>query len=118
MKRGTVWQGTLGCCAGLWIATAGTAWAAPDTGPGVVWRCEVVYQPAREVWVRAVRFDHDGARLRQLAIDGVVVYAFGLQGGRVVTAIDNERIQIDLTQRLWRSDFRGKAQGQGRCEPD
>jgi hypothetical protein len=33
-----------------------------------------------------------------------------------VTGLDNERIQIDLVGRLWQSDFRGLASGQGRCE--
>jgi len=34
----------------------------------------------------------------------------------VMTAIDNERIQIDLVAQQWQSDFRGQATGQGRCE--
>jgi hypothetical protein len=34
----------------------------------------------------------------------------------VMTAVDNERIQIDLATRQWQSDFRGHASGQGRCE--
>jgi hypothetical protein len=33
-----------------------------------------------------------------------------------MTAVDNERIQIDLVTRQWQSDFRGHATGQGRCE--
>jgi hypothetical protein len=33
-----------------------------------------------------------------------------------MTAVDNERIQIDLVVRQWQSDFRGQATGQGRCE--
>ena len=29
----------------------------------------------------------------------------------------NERIRIDVGARTWSSDFRGLAEGQGRCEP-
>jgi hypothetical protein len=51
-----------------------------------------------------------------LRIDGVEPYGFSLLPGGVMTAVDNERIQIDWVTLQWQSDFRGQASGQGRCE--
>ena len=51
-----------------------------------------------------------------LRIDGVEPYGFSLLPSGVMTAVDNERIQIDLAALQWQSDFRGQATGQGRCE--
>ena len=91
-------------CAGLGLllwAVLSPAWAAPSA---VVLSCAVAYMPQRSTWVREVR------------IDGLEPYGFSLLSHGVMTAVDNERIQIDLSTRQWQSDFRGHAFGQGRCE--
>lgn len=101
------------CCAwgcGLALAMPVVAAQAVD------WRCEVVYQPARAVWSRQVHIGYDRHRVTDVRIDDVPVYAFMVDGNLVSTALDNERIQIDAARRTWRSDFRGQAQGEGRCE--
>lgn len=108
MKSFTRWT------AGLWL-TLGAAGAQAATE--VHWRCEVVYQPAREVWVRELTLTHDNRRLTRVAIDGVPVYTFSVYGQWILTSQDNERVQIDVGSRTWQSDFRGLASGQGRCEP-
>ena len=102
----------LGCVA-LSLAALCPAVAAPSS---VVLGCAVVYLPQRSTWVREVRIDWDKKAIRRLRIDGVEPYGFSLWSGGVMTAIDNERIQIDLVGRQWQSDFRGQATGQGRCE--
>jgi len=78
--------------------------------------CEAVYLPARAVWSRAVEFEHDDQVLTVVRIDGVPVHTFAVEGTLVMTALDNERIQIDVARQTWHSDFRGLAQSQGRCE--
>jgi len=100
---------------GLWLALAalGPAWASPSS---VVLSCAVVYMPQRSTWVREVRIDWDRKAVRRLRIDGVEPYGFSLLPGGVMTAVDNERIQIDWVTLQWQSDFRGQASGQGRCE--
>ena len=55
-------------------------------------------------------------QVQALRIDGLAPYSFALLPEGVSTAIDNERIEIDLRALTWRSDFRGQASGQGRCE--
>jgi hypothetical protein len=75
----------------------------------------VSYLPTRSTWVRAVTLTHAGKRLRSVSIDGVAVYTFALSGPVVLTSLDNERIQLDLSQPAWTSDFRGLATGQGLC---
>jgi hypothetical protein len=87
--------------------------AAPST---VVLSCAVAYLPQRSTWVREVRIDWDAKAIRSLRIDGLVPHGFSLTPQGVMTAVDNERIQIDLVARQWQSDFRGHATGQGRCE--
>jgi len=89
------------------------AFAAPTS---VVLTCAVAYMPQRSTWVREVRIDWDQKAIRRLRIDGVEPYGFSLMPRGVMTAVDNERIQIDLATRQWQSDFRGLASGQGRCE--
>ena len=89
------------------------AFAAPTS---VVLSCAVAYMPQRSTWVREVRIDWDQKAIRRLRIDGVEPYGFSLMPRGVMTAVDNERIQIDLTTRQWQSDFRGQASGQGLCE--
>lgn len=78
--------------------------------------CDAVYLPARSSWMRSVRIHFDDRRVRQVEVDGLPVYAFSVRGTTILTALDNERIQIDLAQQSWTSDFRGQASAQGRCE--
>ncbi len=113
--------------ASLLVASwAGTGTASPaGDGPArvsaatgvvtVVWDCAPFYLPARSRWQRQVALDHDGQRLLALRIDGLAVHSFQVEGEQVFTALDNERIALDLAQGLWQSDFRGKASGQGAC---
>jgi hypothetical protein len=101
----------LGVCLG-W-AVLSPAMAAPSS---VVLNCAVAYLPQRSTWVREVRIDWDQKAVRRLRIDGVEPHGFSLVPNGVMTALDNERIQIDLRALQWQSDFRGHATGQGRCE--
>jgi hypothetical protein len=115
----------LGLVAGLVlsIGLSTPAWAAPPAAPPTAppattdthLSCEVSYLPTRSTWVRAVTLTHAGKRLRSVSIDGVAVYTFALSGPVVLTSLDNERIQLDLSQPAWTSDFRGLATGQGLC---
>jgi hypothetical protein len=82
----------------------------------VVLVCEAAYLPARSVWVRRVAIDFDEERVRAVHIDGVPVYTFSVNGTVIATALDNERIRIDIAAQHWVSDFRGLATSQGRCE--
>lgn len=109
MKR--CWVLALGLC-------AGQAHAAPPTTAvsTLTLSCAVAYMPARSTWVREVQIEWDRKTIRALRIDGVTPYSFSVHADGLVTAIDNERIQLDWRQRVWRSDFRGLATGQGRCE--
>ena len=114
--RGMLWAGMLAIAP----ATAATASTATTPSTAAVnaptrLRCEVVYQPTQASWVREVVLAHSGKRLHTVSIDGVAVHAFALSGSVVLTALDNERIQLDLSQPAWRSDFRGLATGQGLC---
>ncbi len=99
--------------AALSLAAIGPAAAAPSS---VVLSCAVAYLPQRSTWVREVRIDWDKKAIRSLHIDGLQPHGFSLIPQGVMTAVDNERIQIDLVTRQWQSDFRGHATGQGRCE--
>ncbi len=111
----------LGCLlavglAGPALATIPASGTTPTTGAtDTHLRCDVVYLPAHSPWVREVVLTHRGKRLRTVTIDGVVVYTFALSGPVVLTSLDNERIQLDLSQPAWRSDFRGLATGRGLC---
>lgn len=106
-------------CASLLGATAlpaaATATKPTPTSTDTHLRCDVVYQPTQSTWVRQVVLTHSGKRLRTVAIDGVAVYTFALSGAVVMTSLDNERIQLDLSQPAWTSDFRGWASGRGLC---
>jgi hypothetical protein len=95
------------------IQALALAQAVPQT---VTLSCAVAYMPARSTWVREVQIDWQGKTLRAVRIDGLAPYSFSVHPRGLSTAIDNERIQLDLTQALWTSDFRGLASGQGRCE--
>ena len=88
--------------------------AAAASRVGLV--CEAVYAPAREIWVRRVEISYDDQRVSAVGIDGVPVHSFSVNGTVILTALDNERIQIDVARLSWQSDFRGLAQSQGRCE--
>ena len=89
------------------------AWAQPKT---VQLLCEAVYLPGHNSWQRTVELEHNQRRLTVVRVEGLPVYTFNVQGTVIITAVDNERIQIDVAQQTWRSDFRGLAQSQGRCE--
>jgi hypothetical protein len=86
-------------------------------------KCEVTYQPTQQVWIREVKFissknnSKNKSKLLSILIDGIPVYTFIHQNFQISTSLDNERIQLHLSDRLWMSDFRGLAQGQGFCEP-
>jgi len=88
----------------------------PAAATHVDFVCEAVYLPARSSWVRTVRVHYDGRRVRRVEVDGLPVYTFAVRGSTILTALDNERIQLDLAQQTWTSDFRGLATAQGRCE--
>ena len=110
-----VLRSVLIACAALTAADGG--WATPpSTDPRVSWRCEVVYQPSRQVWVRAVEVTYNRRRVLAVGIDGVPVYTFAVRETTLLTALDNERVQFDTQSLTWRSDFRGLATGAGRCE--
>ncbi len=108
MKRGAA-------AALLALATAVSMADTPVPGQ-VVLSCEAVYMPARSTWVREVRFSLDERRIRGVEIDGVPVYSFTVYETLLLTALDNERIQLDTATLTWRSDFRGQATSEGRCE--
>lgn len=95
------------------LAPASPAWAATSTQTLV---CDVSYLPSRANWVRTVTVDHDNKRLRGVAVDGVAVHSFAVSGTVILTSQDNERIQLDVAQLAWSSDFRGLATGQGHCQ--
>jgi hypothetical protein len=98
---------------------ASLAWAPVAAQPppsNVTWVCDAVYLPARTAWARSVTIAYDQQRVRSVAIDGVPVYTFAIYETVILTALDNERIQIDTASRTWTSDFRGMATAQGRCE--
>ena len=95
------------------LAPAAPAWAATSTQTLV---CDVSYLPSRANWVRTVTVDYDNKRLRGVAVDGVSVHSFAVSGTVILTSQDNERIQLDVAQLGWTSDFRGLASGQGRCQ--
>ena len=78
--------------------------------------CNVAYLPTHSNWVRRVELSLDRKKIHTVRIDGLAVYSFALSGTTIATALDNERIQIDVTQLSWTSDLRGLASGQGRCE--
>lgn len=102
---------TLAVLLGMGVAQAQTA---PATLTLV---CQVFYQPARSIWVRKVQLDMLDDRVQALQVDGLKPYSFtAYPEGLVLTAIDNERIAIDLKQASWSSDFRDHASGQGQCE--
>lgn len=104
----------------LRLVTLALLWVAPVLATAAASRvglvCEAVYAPAREIWVRTVEIAYDDRRVSAVSIDGVPVHSFAVEGTVILTALDNERIQIDAAGLAWQSDFRGLASSQGRCE--
>lgn len=103
----------------VWALSGGALAAGPAAPPAqgqLNLMCEAVYLPAREIWVRHVTIGYDDQRVRTVLIDGVPVHSFAIAGTVILTALDNERIQIDTAAQTWTSDFRGVASAQGRCE--
>ena len=90
--------------------------AVPPATGTVTLVCEAVYLPTRATWARTVTVVYDQRRIREVAIDGQPVYSFAIQDTLILTALDNERIQVDVAAQRWSSDFRGLATAQGRCE--
>lgn len=113
--RRAAWLAPLLLAAGLNQAHAQASAAAPAPEQ-ITLGCDAVYLPARSNWLREVRFVIEGERIRRLEIDGVPVYSFAVFETVILTALDNERIQIDTASLTWRSDFRGQATSEGRCE--
>jgi hypothetical protein len=96
-------------------AAAHSQTSTPATSQ-VVLVCEAAYLPARTVWTRTVAIAYDQKRVRSVLIDGVPVYTFAVRDTVILTALDNERIQVDTAAQTWTSDFRGLASANGRCE--
>ena len=99
----------------LALACGGQVQAAPQS---LTLTCAVAYMPARSTWVREVQLAWEGDTLSVVRIDGLTPHSFSVDADSIATAIDNERIQIDLRRAQWTSDFRGLASGQGRCETE
>lgn len=104
------------------VLTSPVANAAKPTGKGAAaliektLLCDVAYLPTGAHWLRRVELGVDQQKVRTVRIDGLAVYSFAVSGTTVVTALDNERIQLDVAQLAWTSDLRGLASGQGSCE--
>lgn len=91
--------------------------ATPPSAAGIIsLTCNAFYLPARSIWKRTVLLELDDKGVRALQIDGVAVYSFAIDGTAILTAIDSERIQIDMALLTWSSDLRGIVSSQGRCE--
>jgi hypothetical protein len=77
--------------------------------------CNPFYLPARSIWPRKVAIEVDADGVRSVEIDGVAVYTFNVNGTVILTAVDGERIQIDINTLTWNSDLRGLVTGRGGC---
>lgn len=107
---------SLVACLACFVSIA-QAQPAPSAAPGLTrWTCNAFYLPARSIWKRTVDIEYDADGVRSLMIDGVAAYSFNLQGSLILTAIDGERIQFDVTAQSWTSDLRGVVSSQGKCE--
>lgn len=78
-------------------------------------RCAPFYLPARSIWQRTVEIELDADGVQAVLIDGVAVYTFNVTGTEILTAVDGERIQIDMKALTWSSDLRGIVNGRGSC---
>ena len=96
---------------------AGPAAASPPQAApsAVVFTCNAFYLPARSIWQRTVAIGLDADRVRSVEVDGVAVYTFNINGTVIMTAVDGERIQIDMQALTWSSDLRGLVTGRGTC---
>jgi hypothetical protein len=102
----------------LWARAGGEDLDPPGLSKGAALRmmtCDVAYLPQRSSWQRRVTIRWEGELFKGLEIDGLRPHAVSAQGPWLVTALDNERIQLDLAALEWTSDFRGQATGRGRC---
>lgn len=100
------------------IATSslvGNPVAIANTAKTTHFTCAAFYLPTRNIWNRQVDIRFQNSQPVSVHIDGLPVYAFSMVGPVVMTAIDNERIQIHTQALLWTSDFRGMASSQGAC---
>ena len=93
-------------------AAASPTQAAPSA---VLFTCNAFYLPARSIWQRTVAIGLDADGVRSVEIDGVAVYTFNINGTVIMTAVDGERIQIDMQALTWSSDMRGLVTGRGTC---
>ena len=103
-----------------WLALAPWCAAAdPSPAPSSVssWTCQAFYLPARSIWPRTVAIEYDGAEVRRVLIDGIAAYTFAINGTSLMTAVDGERIEFDVTALTWTSDLRGLVSSAGRCTP-
>lgn len=110
------WTGLLSLV--LAIATSslvGNPVAFANTVKNKQFICAAFYLPTRSIWNRQVDIRLQNSRVLAVQIDGLPVYAFSMDGHVILTAIDNERIQIDTKAMLWASDLRGMATSQGQC---
>ncbi len=101
------------------VLVQGAAFAQPakpkPTVKTLTYTCRVLYEPARALWVRELEIDYDKKKFTALRIDGTAAHGFSVNGGTIITHMDNERIMLDLNVPSWRSEFREAAQGQGVC---
>lgn len=104
---------TLWRCMG-WAALS-CSLSAPSLADMHHFTCEVAYLPTRSTWEREVAIEVLQDNPVRVVIDGVQAHSFAVDGAQLLTAIDNERIVLDLDALSWQSDFRGMASGQGRC---
>ena len=97
-------------------ASAQTAGPQASQRAGVVsLTCSPFYLPARSIWPRTVAIELDGDGVRAIEIDGVAAHTFNVNGTVILTAVDGERIQIDMAALTWSSDLRGIVSGRGSC---
>lgn len=78
-------------------------------------QCAPFYLPARSIWQRTVDIELDAEGVRAVKIDGVAVYTFNVNGTSILTAVDGERIQVDIAALTWSSDLRGMVSSRGNC---
>ncbi len=102
------------------INSAGFAQNAPAAKPKakvstLAYTCRVLYEPSQALWVRDLEIDYDKKKFIELRIDGIKAHGFSVNGGTIITHMDNERIMLDLSVPIWKSEFRQAAQGQGVC---
>ena len=115
------WRSWLAVCAIEFASAVAAQPAGKPTTPSpqaaqVTWTCSPFYLPARSIWKRTVDIAYDDKRVRAVRIDGALVYSFSINGPQILTAVDGERIQLDIAAQTWTSDLRGMVTAQGPCE--